>query len=69
MTEGREGGVPMTICALARAVESDISRAFDAIKSAPRKRIHTFLATSDIHLQHKLKISRDECVERAKKGE
>ncbi|KAI9302977.1 hypothetical protein BJ944DRAFT_241872 [Cunninghamella echinulata] len=54
-----------TICGLARAVPGDIKRCAEAIKDAPKKRIHTFLATSDIHLKHKLKIDRDECVKRA----
>lgn len=52
----------MVICGLARAKKEDIQRAYDAIKHAPRHRIHTFLATSDIHLKHKLRISREECV-------
>eukprot|EP00835_Amoeboradix_gromovi_P006187 NODE_683_length_5225_cov_0.594616.p1 type:complete len:534 gc:universal NODE_683_length_5225_cov_0.594616:2832-1231(-) len=56
---------PMTICALARATDRDILTAYNAIKSAPKKRIHTFLATSDLHLEYKLKISRDECITRA----
>ncbi|KAJ3154094.1 hypothetical protein HDU86_005019 [Geranomyces michiganensis] len=56
---------PMTICALARAVPADIQRAYDAIRHAPHHRVHTFLATSDIHLEYKLKISRTECVARA----
>ncbi|RQM30050.1 hypothetical protein B5M09_012494 [Aphanomyces astaci] len=55
----------MTICGLARATENDIQRSFDAIKHAPNHRIHLFLATSDIHLKYKLKISRDECIRRA----
>jgi 2-isopropylmalate synthase len=57
--------VIQVICGLARATTGDIQRAWDAIKDAPRKRIHTFLATSDIHLEFKLKISRDECIKRA----
>ncbi len=63
LTEGRKSGQPMVICGLARANEQDIERAFEAVKAAPRHRIHTFLATSDIHLKHKLKIDREECVE------
>ncbi|MGH9506632.1 MAG: 2-isopropylmalate synthase [Terriglobales bacterium] len=47
-----------TIAALARAVEGDVRRAGDALRGAARPRIHTFIATSDIHLQHKLKKSR-----------
>ncbi|KAL7749921.1 2-isopropylmalate synthase (Alpha-isopropylmalate synthase) (Alpha-IPM synthetase) [Sorochytrium milnesiophthora] len=56
---------PMVIAGLARATVSDIRRAYDAVKYAPRHRIHTFLATSDIHLQYKLRISREECIDRA----
>lgn len=55
----------MVICGLARCVEGDMSRAYEAVKYAPLHRIHIFLATSDIHLKYKLKITRDECVERA----
>ncbi len=54
------------IAALARCCDADIGRAWQAVKSAARPRIHTFLATSDIHLQHKLRISRRECLERAR---
>ena len=39
-----------------------------ALEGAARPRIHTFLATSDIHLQHKLKISRRQCLEQARDG-
>ncbi|MGC8879599.1 MAG: 2-isopropylmalate synthase, partial [Anaerolineae bacterium] len=65
LTEGRKTGQPMVIAALARANQKDIYRAYEAVKAAPRHRIHTFLATSDIHLQHKLQISREECIQRA----
>ncbi|GAB4270371.1 MAG: 2-isopropylmalate synthase [Candidatus Promineifilaceae bacterium] len=68
LTEGRKNGKPMTIAGLARANETDIQRAYDAVKAAPRHRIHTFLATSDIHLKHKLKIDREECVEQVIKA-
>jgi 2-isopropylmalate synthase len=64
LTEGRKTGQPMVIAGLARANQEDIARACEAVKVAPRHRIHTFLATSDIHLQHKLKIDREECVQR-----
>ncbi|HSB75357.1 MAG TPA: 2-isopropylmalate synthase, partial [Terriglobales bacterium] len=50
------------IAGLARAKEEDISRAWEALVFAERPRIHIFLATSDIHLQFKLKISREECL-------
>jgi 2-isopropylmalate synthase len=49
-----------SICALARAARNDIDKAWEAIRDAERPRIHTFLATSDLHLQHKLRMSRDE---------
>ena len=48
------------ICGLCRATDKDIDRAAEAIKPAERGRIHTFLATSDIHLQYKLKRTREE---------
>src|SRR5438105_14993787 len=53
------------IAALARAARHDIERASLALRSAVRPRIHVFLATSDIHLQHKLRISRQQCLEQA----
>ena len=63
LIDGRKSGQPMIIAGLARANRQDIRRAYDAVKVAPRHRIHTFLATSDIHLKHKLKIDREECIE------
>ncbi|CAI5704914.1 unnamed protein product [Peronospora effusa] len=65
LTANRATGEPMVICGLARAMEKDVQRCYDAVKHAPKHRIHTFLATSDIHLKYKLKISRDECIRRA----
>jgi len=53
------------IAALARAARHDIERAAKALEAAVRPRIHVFLATSDIHLQHKLRISRQQCLEQA----
>jgi 2-isopropylmalate synthase len=52
-----------TICGLARATRNDIQAAANALKPAAKKRIHTFIATSDIHLQYKLKKSRQEVLE------
>jgi len=52
------------ICALARAEKADIDRAWQAIMAAEKPRIHTFIATSDIHLRHKLRMSREEVLER-----
>lgn len=63
LTEGRKSGRPMVIAGLARANREDIDRAYEAVKSAPLHRIHTFLATSDIHLKHKLRIDREECID------
>ena len=54
-----------TVCSLARAVELDIKTAWEALKEGHRVRIHTFIATSDIHLKYKLKMSRDEALRRA----
>ena len=53
------------IASLARAQKGDIDRAWGAVQSARRPRIHTFLATSDIHLEYKLKMSRGDCIEAA----
>ncbi|HOQ00417.1 MAG TPA: 2-isopropylmalate synthase [Acetivibrio clariflavus] len=54
-----------TVASLARAVEKDIDRAWEAVKGAESPRIHTFIATSDIHLKYKLKMTEDEVLERA----
>ncbi|MBW1774845.1 MAG: 2-isopropylmalate synthase, partial [Deltaproteobacteria bacterium] len=51
------------VTALARASKEDIDLAWGAIKDAVNPRIHTFIATSDIHLEHKLRMTRDEVVE------
>src|SRR4051812_48107764 len=53
------------ICGLARARPEDIDRAGAAVRDAERGRIHIFLATSDIHLKHKLRKSREEMLEMA----
>src|SRR5438552_2610348 len=53
------------IAALARTKTEDIDRAWEAVKHASRPRIHTFLATSDIHLTYKLKITRDQALRQA----
>ena len=54
-----------TICALARAIEADIKIAADALQGATKKRLHTFIATSPIHMEHKLKMSPKEVLKRA----
>lgn len=53
------------VAALARALPKDIERACAAIENAARPVLHTFLATSDIHLEHKLRMSRAEVIENA----
>ena len=54
-----------TICALTRAVERDIDVAFDALKYAKHKRIHTGIGTSDEHIMYKFNSTREEIIERA----
>jgi len=56
------------ICGLARCNEMDIEATIKALRGAKKPRIHVFIATSDIHLEHKLKISRDEAVKKAIMG-
>ena len=56
------------IAALARCNPADIDRAGESLKPAERFRIHTFIATSDLHLERKLRISRDQCIESLSKG-
>jgi len=53
----------VTVAALCRTAEQDVARAVEALAGAARPRIHTFVATSDIHLEHKLKKSRQEVIE------
>ena len=51
-----------SVCSLSRALEKDIESSASAIKGAARPRIHTFIATSDLHLKYKLHISRADCL-------
>ncbi len=51
------------IAGLARAVKIDIDRCWEAVKPAAKPRIHTFLATSDIHLEYKLRMTREQCLQ------
>jgi 2-isopropylmalate synthase len=60
------GGHGPTICGLARATEHDVRTCAESVSPATRSRIHIFLATSDIHLQHKLRCSRDEVIARGR---
>ena len=54
-----------TVCGLARALDKDIDRAGEALKGANSGRIHTFIATSPIHMQMKLRMTPDQVVEQA----
>jgi len=54
------------IAALARCHDGDIDAAAEALQPAQRKRIHVFIATSDLHLEQKLRIDRATCIERVR---
>lgn len=54
---------PPIICGLARALEKDIARCWEAVKHAAFPRIHTFIATSDVHMEHKLRKTREEVLQ------
>ncbi|MCB9455015.1 MAG: 2-isopropylmalate synthase [Anaerolineaceae bacterium] len=66
----REVGTPdgPVICGLARAVESDIRTCWEGVKDAAHPRIHTFLGTSDIHLQYQTGITREQALEAIRKS-
>lgn len=57
-----------TVCSLARANDKDIMRAGDALAPAERRRIHTFIATSPLHMEVKLRMSPDQVLEQAVKA-
>lgn len=57
-----------TVCGLARAIKDDIDRAGEALKNANSARIHTFIATSPIHMEKKLRMSPDQVLEQAVKA-
>ncbi|CAL9108282.1 unnamed protein product [Musa textilis] len=58
---GEDGHVPV-ICGLARCNKKDIDAAWEAVRHAKKPRVHTFIATSEIHMQHKLRKTREEVV-------
>jgi len=62
----RSKGTGVTIAGLARASRGDIERAAQAVKDAELPRIHTFIATSDIHLKHKLRMTREQVLEKVR---
>ena len=57
-----------TVCGLARAIKGDIDRAGEALKNANSTRIHTFIATSPVHMEKKLRMSPDQVLEQAVKA-
>ncbi|CAG9466221.1 unnamed protein product [Pedinophyceae sp. YPF-701] len=60
-----DDGYSPVICGLSRANRKDIEVAWDAVRLARRPRVHTFIATSEIHMKHKLKMTPDQVVEKA----
>ena len=55
-----------TICGLARCVRGDVDAAWQAICDAEKKRIHTFISTSDVHIEHQLRMTREQVVQRTR---
>ena len=64
VSNAADGGQVPIICGLARATKSDIDKAWQAVQPAARPRIHTFLATSEIHMQYKLRKTRQQELDR-----
>jgi len=61
----KQNRIPV-ICGLARASKGDIDKAWEAVKGAQKPRIHTFLATSEIHMQHKLSMTREQVIDKVR---
>jgi 2-isopropylmalate synthase len=57
-----------TVCSLARANDRDISKAAEALQGAARARIHTFIATSELHMEKKLRMTREQVLEQARQS-
>ena len=57
-----------TVCSLSRALEKDIDASAKALAGAAKPRIHTFIATSDLHLKYKLRISRADCLRQIRRS-
>ncbi|GJX98226.1 2-isopropylmalate synthase A-like protein, partial [Tanacetum coccineum] len=67
VVDGDEEGVHVpVICGLARCNKNDIDKAWEAVKYAKYPRIHTFIATSEIHMQYKLKMTKEQVVDKAR---
>jgi len=58
--------LPPMVCGLARANPKDIDRCWEGVRDAARPRIHTFIATSPIHREHKLRMTKEQVIERAR---
>ena len=56
------------MCSLARANDRDIARAAEALRGAARARIHTFIATSDLHMEKKLRMTREQVLEQSRQA-
>lgn len=65
-SKGEEQVKVPVICGLARTTRGDIDKAWEAVKGAQKPRIHTFLATSEIHMQHKLNMTREQVVDKVR---
>ncbi len=63
-SEGEPDAKVPVIAGLARANKADIDKAWEAVQEAQKPRIHTFLATSPIHMKHKLKMDPEDVVQR-----
>ena len=61
----KDGSKAPIICGLARAIKNDIDKAWEAVEPAKHPRIHTFIATSDIHMKHKLQMEPAQVVSKA----
>jgi 2-isopropylmalate synthase len=58
----------VSICSLARSVQADIDQAYEAVRESDQPRIHVFLATSDIHLHYKLRMTREQVLEQVERA-
>src|SRR5512147_505957 len=63
---GRSLKSPPAVCGLARANPKDIERCWEGVRGAAHPRIHTFIATSPIHREHKLRMTKAQVIERAR---
>jgi 2-isopropylmalate synthase len=63
----QDGSPVPVICGLARTIQKDIEKAWEAVKPAAHPRIHTFIATSDIHMKYKLKMDREQVLDQVER--